>query len=315
MGADHGHEHRHGHADGHRHEPGDPDVQRRLRIVLYLSIGYMIAEAVGGWLTNSLALLADAGHMLSDVAALGLSLFAGWISRRPTTPKHTFGYYRAEILAALVNGAALAAISALIVIEAIGRLSHPQAVRGPALLVIASGGLIVNLVGLRLLHAGRHHSLNLRGAWLHVGSDALGSFGAMVAGFLAWRLGWNLADPVASIVIALLVVYSSWSLLRQAADVLMEGTPRGIDADEVRGALLSVQGVRAVHDLHIWTITSGMHALSAHVAVPRDEARSGLLHDLSGVLSRRFGIDHVTIQVEQDGEVDPEHCARASGHP
>jgi cobalt-zinc-cadmium efflux system protein len=275
----------------------------------------MIAEAVGGWLTNSLALLADSGHMLSDVAALALSLFAVWISRRPTTPKHTFGYYRAEILAALVNGAALAAISALIVIEAIGRLTHPQPVRGPAMLAIASGGLVVNLVGLRVLHAGRHESLNLRGAWMHVGSDALGSLGAMVAGFLTWRLGWSLADPAASILIALLVVYSSWSLLRQAMDVLMEGTPRGIDADEVRGALLSVQGVRAVHDLHIWTITSGMHALSAHVAVPRDETRSSLLVDIRGVLGKRFGIDHVTIQVEPDGEVDPDHCARAGGHP
>jgi cobalt-zinc-cadmium efflux system protein len=319
MGAGHGHDHGHGHGDdrGHDHDHGhgNPDVQGRLRIVLYLSIAYMFAEAVGGWLTNSLALLADAGHMLSDVAALGLSLFAGWISRRPTTPRHTFGYYRAEILAALVNGAALAAISALIVIEAVGRLSHPQAVRGPFLLGIASGGLVVNLIGLRLLHAGRHHSMNLRGAWLHVGSDALGSFGAMVAGFLAWRFGWDIADPVASIVIALLVVYSSWSLLRQAADVLMEGTPRGIDADEVRCALLSVQGVRAVHDLHIWTITSGMHALSAHVAVPQDEARSGLLVDLRAVLGRQFGIDHVTIQVEEDGSGDPEHCARAIGHP
>jgi cobalt-zinc-cadmium efflux system protein len=307
MGADHGHDHRHGN--------GDLDAQSRLRIVLFLSLGYMIAEAVGGWLTNSLALLADSGHMLSDVAALGLSLFAVWISRRPTTPKHTFGYYRAEILAALVNGAALVAISALIVIEAFGRLNHPQSVHGPAMLAIASGGLVVNLVSLRLLHAGRHESLNLRGAWMHVGSDALGSLGAMVAGLLAWRLGWSVADPVASIVIALLVVYSSWSLLRQAMDVLMEGTPRGIDADEVRGALLSVQGVRAVHDLHIWTITSGMHALSAHVAVPRDETRSGLLVDIRGVLDERFGIDHVTIQVEPDGEVDPDHCARASGHP
>jgi cobalt-zinc-cadmium efflux system protein len=254
--------------------------------------------------------------MLSDVAALALSLFASWIGRRPSTPKRTFGYYRAEILAALANAAALVAISALIVIEAVGRIAHPPSVHGGAMLAIASGGLLVNLVGLRLLHAGRDHSLNLRGAWLHVGMDALGSLGAMVAGFLAWRLGWSWSDPVASVVIAMLVVYSSWTLLRQAVDVLMEGTPRGVDADDVRGALLSVQGVRAVHDLHIWTITSGMHALSAHVAVPQEGARSGQLGEICTVLGDRFGIDHVTIQVEQDGELGPGSCAAGSvGHP
>jgi cobalt-zinc-cadmium efflux system protein len=298
-----------------RSQNGDLDLQRRLRFVVFLSAGTMLAEAVGGWLVHSLALLADAGHMLSDVAALVLSLFAAWIARRPSTATRTFGYYRAEILAALANGAALVAISALIVIEALRRLSQPPPVHGAAMLAIASGGLLVNLAALRVLHGGRNHSLNLRGAWLHVGMDALGSLAAMIAGLLAWRLGWTWADPVASVVIALLVVYSSWSLLRQAVDVLMEGTPRGIDAEEVRGALLSVHGVHAVHDLHIWTITSGMHALSAHVAVPRGGARTGLLGEIRVVLGNRFGIDHVTIQVEQDGEFEPEHCSGPARHP
>jgi len=301
----------HDHADHRRDEAGDRDAQKALRIVLVLSIGYLIAEAVGGWLANSLALLADAGHMLSDVAALGLSLFAAWIARRPSTAKHTFGYYRAEILAALLNGAALAAISALIVIEALGRLASPPAVRGSLMLAVATGGLAVNLAGLWILHAARDRSLNLRGAWMHVVADALGSLGAMVAGFLAWKLGWRLADPVASIGIALLVVYSSWSLLRQAVDVLMEGTPRGIDADEVRRALLAVGGVRAVHDLHIWTITSGMPALSAHVAVPSEGPTADLLPALQGLLRERFGIDHVTIQVELEADA----CAVAGRHP
>jgi len=304
-----------GHDHDRRSERGDLEARKRLRIVLFLSLAYMVAEAVGGWLANSLALLADAGHMLTDVAALALTLFAAWIGRRPSTPQRTYGYYRAEILAALANAAGLVALSAWIVVEAIGRFSHPQAVRGPAVLAVASGGLIVNLVGLRLLHATRGHSLNLRGAWIHVGADAVGSLGAILAGSLTWSLGWTWSDPAAGILIALLVVYSSWRLLLQALDVLMEGTPRGIDAESVRGALLSVPGVAAVHDLHIWTITSGMHALSAHVAVPRDEARAGLLGEIGAILSDRFGIDHVTIQVEQEGDLAPDHCAERAGHP
>ena len=310
------HEH-HGHAGGSSSGPvrRHGDASRRLRIVLALSVAYMLAEAIGGWLTGSLALLADAGHMLSDVAALGLSLFASWIARRPSTPRHSFGYYRAEILAALVNGAALVAISALIVSEAFGRLAHPREVQGTAMLAIATGGLAVNLVGLRLLHEARHDDLNLRGAWLHLLTDALGSLGAMTAGFLAWRFGWNVADPIAGALIAALVVYSSWTLLRQAVDVLMEGTPRGIDADEVRTAILSVDGVLEVHDLHVWTIASGMIALSAHVAVPGENARAGLVLEVREVLYDRFGIDHVTIQVEHESEDDAEACARRAGHP
>ena len=283
--------------------------------MLVLSCAYMLAEAVGGWLTGSLALLADAGHMLSDAAALGLSLFAGWISRRPATPRHSYGYYRAEILAALANGAALVAISVLIVTEAVDRFSHPHSVSGPAMFAIAAGGLVVNLVGLRLLHASSRDDLNLRGASLHLLTDALGSIGAMVAGFCAWRFGWIAADPVASVVIALLIVFSAWSLLRQAVDVLMEGTPPGIDVDEVRSAILAVSGVREVHDLHVWTITSGMVSLSAHVVVDAGGSRPGLLSEIREVLDHRFGIDHATIQVEPCGEIDSEACAEVKRHP
>jgi cobalt-zinc-cadmium efflux system protein len=275
----------------------------------------MLAEAIGGWLTGSLALLADAGHMLADVAALGLSLFASWIGRRPTTPKLTFGYYRAEILAALANGAALIAISVFVVTEAVSRLSNPHPIQGPAMLAIASGGLVVNLVGLRLLHSGSGDDLNLRGAWLHLLTDALGSVGAMLAGLLAWKLGWTAADPIASVLIAVLVVFSAWSLLRQAVDVLMEGTPPGIDVDEVRHAILSVPCVCEVHDLHVWTITSGMVALSAHVAVPGDSNRPQLLAEIRELLDHRFGIDHVTIQVEGADESDPDRCSESARHP
>ena len=291
------------------------DASKRLRIVLVLSCAYLLAEAIGGWLTGSLALLADAGHMLSDVAALGLSLFASWIGRRPTTPRHTFGYYRAEILAALANGAALVAISLLIVIEAFARLSSPHPIQGPAMVAIAAGGLAVNLVSLRILHSSSHEDLNLHGAWLHVFTDALGSFGAVIAGICAWKLGWLAADPIASVVIAVLVVFSAWTLLRQAVDVLMEGTPRGIDVDDVRRAILAVTGVCEVHDLHVWTITSGMVALSAHVGVPADGGRSGLLSEIREMLEHRFGIDHATIQVETGGGVDAEGCAEPSRHP
>jgi cobalt-zinc-cadmium efflux system protein len=258
----------------------------------------MLAEVAGGWLTGSLALLADAGHMLSDVAALGLSLCAIRIARRPPTPTRTWGYHRTEILVALVNGATLLAISIYIAAEALRRLSAPPAVDAPAMMAVAGGGLLFNLIGMQLLAGGRDHSLNVRGAWLHVATDALGSLQTIVAGGLIWWLGWRWADPVASLLIAALVIYSSWMLLRDAVAVLMEGVPRHLDVVEVREALAGVPGVVGVHDLHVWTITSGREALSAHLVVEEASPRGGTLEQVRDTLAGRFGIRHVTVQLE-----------------
>jgi cobalt-zinc-cadmium efflux system protein len=275
--------------------------KRRLKIALALAAIYMLAEVAGGVLTGSLALLADAGHMLGDVGALALSLFALWIADRPSSTRFTFGYYRTEILAALVNGAALLAIAAMILLEAVERLSAPPPVAGAGMLAIATGGLVVNLVALVILGGGRHESLNLRGAWLHVASDALGSVGAMLAGALVWGFGWHWADPVASLVIVLFVVYSAFALLRDAGAVLMEGAPGHLDVDQIRDALVDLECVHAIHDLHVWTITSGVVSLSCHAVKTPSAAATGVLSEIREVLRDRFGIDHVTVQVETDG--------------
>jgi cobalt-zinc-cadmium efflux system protein len=258
----------------------------------------MFAEVAGGLWANSLALLADAGHMLSDAGAVALALFAIWIAARPPTPKRTFGYYRVEILAALAHGAVLAAISIFVVVAAIDRLRDPAPVHGAGMMLIAAGGLTMNLIGLAVLRGGREHNLNIRGVWLHVLSDALGSVGVLASGTLILLFGWNWADPAASLVIAGLVLWSAWTLLKEVVAVLMEGAPGHIDVDEVRDAIVGQPGVVEVHDLHIWTITSGMESLSGHVVVEEDVPSQRLLRDLKELLRRRFGIDHVTIQVE-----------------
>jgi cobalt-zinc-cadmium efflux system protein len=301
----------HRHDDGHKHAHGidrNTANRRRLIITLVLVGGYMVAEVVGGLMSNSLALLADAGHMLSDVAALGLSLFAIWIARRPPNPKKTYGYHRAEILAALVNGATLVAISIYIFVEAYQRLRKPPEVLGGIMMAVAVGGLLVNLIGLAVLNGGKSESLNVRGAWLHVLTDALGSVGAVAAAAMVWWLGWNWADPAVSAVIGLLVIYSSWALLKESVSVLMESAPRGMDVDEVREAMVSVSGVVAVHDLHVWTITSGMDSLSAHVVMKDGQSHVDLLGRVRQVLRERFSIDHQTIQIEPEGFSEEKTC-------
>jgi cobalt-zinc-cadmium efflux system protein len=267
----------------------------------------MLAEAVGGWLTGSLALLADAGHMLSDVAALGLSLFAMWMARRPATSRKTYGYRRMEILAALVNGATLVALSLFVLAEAWERFRNPPEVNAAGLMGIAAGGLLVNLASLWILHAGRDESLNVRGAWLHVLTDALGSVQAIAAGVLIWAFGWRWADPAASVLISLLVIYSSWDLLKEATAVLMEHAPPHIDVDKVREAMASVPGVLAIHDLHVWTITSGMESLSAHVVVREDRYGCEMLGEIRSVLHDRFGLHHTTVQMETETFVENGH--------
>jgi cobalt-zinc-cadmium efflux system protein len=272
----------------------------------------MIAEAGGGWLTGSLTLLADAGHMLTDVAALGLALMAVWFSARPATSTKTFGYHRLEILAALTNGVALVVIALLIFYEAYQRWASPPVVRGKWVALFAAGGLIVNLVSARILH-GRHEiDLNIRAAWLHVIGDALGSLAALFAGAIIFLYGWYLADPLFSIVISLLIIWSSWRLIREATNVLLEGTPAHINLAAVEAAILQTEGVDDVHDLHVWAITSGREALSAHVIHGESVSQPLLLQELRTKLHDRFGVDHLTIQMEtSDFEDDTFHFCHA----
>jgi cobalt-zinc-cadmium efflux system protein len=272
--------------------------RRRLMLVVVLTAVYMVAEALGGWWTGSLALLADAGHMLTDVAALSLATFAMWFASRPATPRKTFGYYRFEILAALSNGVALIAISALIFYEAYQRWASPPPVNSKAMMAIAAGGLVVNLVCARLLHRDHEHDLNMRAVWLHIVGDALGSVGAILAGALMTFFGWYLADPIFSILISLLIVWSSWNLIRESTNVLLEGTPAHINLAAVEEAILQSKGVEEVHDLHVWTITSGREALSAHVVHIDGISQPELLNALRSTLQERFGVDHLTIQME-----------------
>jgi len=288
----HHHDHTHGHGLQNR---------KRLGWAFAMSFLYMVAEFVGGWLTNSLALLADAGHMLSDVSALALSFFAIWIAARPSPSHRTYGYYRAEILAALVNGASLIAIAMVIFWEAIQRFQSPEEVAGPMMMGIAIGGLVINLISMSILHGGKDESLNLRGAWLHVMMDALGSVGAIIAGLAIWQFDWQWVDPLASILIGSLVIYSSWRLLAEAVSVLMESAPANINVDEVHDAMTEVRGVSEIHDLHIWTITSGLISLSAHAVTEDDRPDVDVLKELREMVNDRFGIDHVTIQIEPHG--------------
>lgn len=300
------------HSHGHNHGAGKSNLfahRRSLAWALALTVSYMIAEALGGLWTGSLALLADAGHMLSDAAALALCLLAVRIAQRPATAERTFGFYRTEILAALANGVSLVAIAIFVFFKAYERWQEPLEIRGFEMMTIAAGGLIVNFISLKLLATGRDQSLNLRGAWLHVLTDALGSLQAIVAGLLIWRHGWHWADPLVSVLIGVLVIYSAWSLVKEAVGVLMQGTPAHIDIAQVRAAIAAIPGVRSVHDLHVWTITSGLESLSAHV-VCEDSPQTAILTEIRGMLSRKFGIDHQTIQLEPEdfGEHRPLNC-------
>lgn len=298
MGHHHGHGHDHAHGHSHHHHHDAVANAKRLTVVLVLTAIYMLAEAVGGYYSHSLALIADAGHMLSDVAALALSLFAAWISRRPPTPARSYGYHRTEILAALANAATLIAISVWVCYEAYHRIHAPAEVHGRAVMLIAAGGFVINVAGMWVLNGGREHNLNIRGAWLHVATDAVGNIGTVAAGAAVAYLGWNWADPAASVVIALLVCWSAWALLKESVDVLMEGTPTSVDPDRVRDTLIGIDGVAAVHDLHIWSITSGRISLSAHIVVDGTRPEREVLPDLCSGLRTDFGITHVTLQLE-----------------
>jgi cobalt-zinc-cadmium efflux system protein len=275
------------HAHAHHHHRAARS-RRRLVLVLALTALYMLAEAVGGWLANSLALLADAGHMLADVAALVLALSAAWFSARPATAAKTFGYHRLEILAALTNGVVLVAISLVIFYQAYRRWLAPVEVESHLLIAVAAGGLVVNIICAWLLHGAHTDDLNVRGAWLHV----------IFAGVLIAYKGWAAADPLISALISCLIIWSSWHLIREATNVLLEGTPAHINLAAVEEAIRLTAGVEGVHDLHVWTITSGRDALSAHVVHAPVVAQPELLNVLRAKLHDRFGVDHLTIQME-----------------
>lgn len=274
--------------------------QRALRLGLWVTGSYCLAEIVGGYLTNSLALLSDAAHMFTDVGALGLTLFSLWTGSRPATESKTFGYYRAEILAALANGMLLWAVVLFILREAWLRMEKPPPVHGPGMLAVAALGLGVNAFIISSLAPHRRRSLGLRGAYMHVFADLLGSVGAVGAGLVMVTTGWYRADAVASAVIALLIVVGSWTLVRDAVDVLMEAVPRHIDIQEVRRALEGVEGTREVHDLHVWSLTSGYYALSAHAVVAAPGRGDQILREMCERLQRAFNIRHVTIQLEEE---------------
>jgi len=299
------HEHHHGEHDhaGHDHARGAD--QRSLTIVLVLTGTFMVVEVVGGLITGSLALIADAGHMLSDSASVALALFAFWLADRPATPKRSFGYKRAEILAALFNGATLVAIAVWIFIEAARRFFDPPEVLATPMIVVAAIGLLVNLVAAITLSRSSGESLNMQGALRHVLADLLGSVGAITAAVVILTTGWRYADPLISVLIGILVLFSSRKLIQDSINVLLEATPTGMDANEIGRKMVATEGVAEVHDLHVWTITSGFPALAAHVLVAEDEDCHARRRDLESILKKKFGITHTTLQVDHVGDHNP----------
>lgn len=283
--------------------------RRALQITFALTVSYFIVEVAGGILTNSLALLADAAHMLTDVGGLALALFATWIGQKPATPQKTYGYYRVEILAALANAIVLFLISFYILYEAYRRFEEPPEVASVPMLFVAVIGLAVNLAGIWNLHHGAKESLNVQGAYLEVISDALGSVGVIVAGLIMLTTGWYYADPIFGVLIGLFILPRTWKLLTQAVNVLLEGTPAHINLAAIDEAIMKVDGIAAVHDLHVWTITSGMEALSAHVVLAdgsESKTASEALEAVTTLLKKEFGIDHATIQVEHSSRQEKE---------
>jgi len=279
--------------------PLNVETRRRLTLALAITAAVMVVELVGGWLAGSLALLADAAHMLADVAALALALVAAWIARRPATPERSFGFLRLEILAALVNGAVLFAIALGIGVEAWRRVHAPEAVDGVLLLGVAAIGFAANVGAAVVLHRGHEHSLNQRGAYLHVLGDLLGSVGALIAGAIVIATGWTLADPLISVLIGVLVLASAWRLVKESTDVLLEATPRHIALSDVHERIVSVPGVESVHDLHLWTVTSGVVAMSGHLVVKNPSDNQPILEAVQNRM-RALGIQHVTVQVERE---------------
>jgi cobalt-zinc-cadmium efflux system protein len=288
------------HGHGHEHSRLRAD-RRALAVALVLVAAFTVVEVVAGLLADSLAVLADAGHMLSDTASLALALFAAWLAGRPATPQRSFGYRRAEILAALANGVLLVVVAIWIFIEAVRRLSDPPDVVGGWVLVVGAIGLVVNLAAAGVLYRAGSHSLNVRGALLHVLADLWGSVGVIVAGVVMLTTGWELADPLVAMLIGVLILASAWRLLSESVAILLETTPAGMAAEDVGRAILGVPSVVQVHDLHVWTITSGFPALSAHVLVEPGADCHAIRRQIEAVLRQGFELEHTTLQVDHAG--------------
>jgi cobalt-zinc-cadmium efflux system protein len=282
----------------HPEQSEKEDGKYRLTVALLITASWFVIELTGGFYANSLALLADAAHMLTDLAALGLSLFAIKISTRPATHQKTFGYLRAEILAALANGIFLILIGFYVFYESYKRLRQPPEVKSLPMLIIAATGLVANLVTASLLFRSRRENLNLRGAFLHVVGDTLGSIGAIVAGFLMMLRQWYLADPIVSAIVGALILYSSWELVSESIDILLESTPRHLKISQILNDLGAMSGVVSVHDLHVWSITSDMTAMSCHVVLRQNEDAGAALSKLNSLMWEKYGIEHTTIQIE-----------------
>lgn len=287
------------HGNGHgRHDHARHAPTRSLRLALAITGTLLVVEVIGGFLTNSLALLADAGHMLTDVGALGLSLFVAWFTMQPVTPRKSYGYLRWEILAAFLNGATLLLISAWILFEAVTRVRNPEPVEGGLMLAVAVAGLVANLIAARILHPTSRANMNVRGAYLHVLGDLLASVGTVAAALLISYTEWLIADPLVSFLTAALIIRGAWQLVREAVDILLESTPRHIDLQVVRTQLEAIPGIESVHDLHIWSVTPSMVAMSAHAIVRDPAAHQHALEHIHDAM-RLFGIQHVTVQLER----------------
>ncbi len=275
-----------------------------------LTATLLVVEVIGGFLSNSIALLADAGHMLTDVAALALALFVAWFSKQPETPQKTYGYLRWEILAAFLNGATLLMISAWILWEAASRFRAPAAIQGGLMLTVATGGLIINIIAARVLVGSSADSMNARGAYLHVLGDLLASVGTLVAAILIRYTGWLAADPIASILTTVLIMRGAWRLVRESVDILLESTPAHIPLLAVRAQLEAIPGIESVHDLHVWAVTPAVVAMSAHAIVREPGQHQHVLGHVHDAM-RLFGIQHVTIQLEKDDMLDRERHLHA----
>jgi cobalt-zinc-cadmium efflux system protein len=299
----------------HGHAAGRAEDRRRLLMVLLVTGSVVVVEAVGAWLSGSLALLADAGHMLTDAAGIVIALLASLLAGRATSPRRTFGYHRAEIFAAVLNALVLLGVCGYLAYAGTRRLLDPAEVDAQQMLVFAGVGLVANVVSLALLTSRREVSLNMKGAYLEVLSDAVGSVLAIAAGLLVWTTGFLRADSIASLLIAAMVLPRAWALLGEAGAVLLESAPRDVDVEEVRDHLGDVAGVVDVHDLHAWTITSGMPALSAHVTVTdaalAERGVGAILDELSDCVAGHFGIDHATFQIEPVSHREHEHLGEA----
>jgi len=309
------HDHSHTHDHSHSHDHPHPQPGASLLWPLLLTAAFALVEAIGGWYTGSLALLGDAGHMFSDVAALSLAWLGAWIARKPASQKHSFGLMRAEVIVAMVNGLVMLLVVATIVYEAIQRLQTPQPVQGAEVMLIALLGLVVNIVVARQLHQ-HQHSINSRAALLHVIGDMLGSVAALVAGAVIYFTGWMPIDPILSLFISALILVSTIRLLREVLHVLMEGVPLHLDIAVVTDAMSAMPQVEGVHSVHIWALSSEVIALSAHVAMHDMNSWHEVLVNLRSMLHERFDIDHVTLQPEVwDGQNGDEHSCALTSHP